>query len=355
MNIKDNLVKWKRKSEFFPYKIEMHISSKCNLKCGYCGGGSSDIRTSELNREQLTSIVTQCLDMNAQEFHFTGPEPFMRAEELMSILRLIKKNERKTILATNAMLISAKNIKDLIEIGCDDIGISLDSHYPVVHNYLRGSSKAFWKVITNIQNINRYKLIKHTIFPRINIIVVITNINYNHLNDFVKYISTYNVNSIIFQPVMTISKNIDEFKLSKAEINEFMSYIHNINKLLKKKKINSNIDNLLYTHFELSADSFKLRKNIIKKKKGSSINKILCYDPWWSICILNNGIIGPCNYAAKVNNNKIMDNSIKDIWFGSFFESIRYKMENVKYPIFCRKCNLCAQNLIEKDNIMDEE
>jgi len=351
LQMRYNLEKWRHHdSSFFPYSAELHIVQRCNLSCKYCGGGTRFSNEKEMSFQELRNVIGQCLQMQVKEFNFSGPEPFTRKKELLSIIRDIKKNNRRVSISTNGTLLEQKDIINLINLGCDELCVSLDSHISSVNDYLRNSPKTFDKVIKTLKLFQKYKFGGKK-NPQISITSVISTLNHKHLYDFARYISDYDIDCINFQPLMIQTNGAENLVVNDTQLETVLESLNQISRLLKKLKISSNAYDLCNSdYFIKSNNSFELRLGIAKIKKSEYENNIICYNPWYNINILHNLYLGPCIKFAELKTCSFKSESLNQIWFGNIFNQIRDDIINKKYRESCRDCNVCAEGLIELKN-----
>jgi len=345
--MKSNLKRWKNNETFSPYNIELHMVSKCNTKCKYCDGRPWFYNKREMNFGSFLKIVKQCIDLGVQEFRFSGPEPTIRKNELITLLKIIGKHKRTSSISTNASLLEKEDLKKIVKIKGIKMYISFDSHIPSIHNFLRSSKSAFNNVMRTLSIIKRLKLKNNLNYPQIILVSVITNMNYNKILDFIEFVKEYQIRHIIFQPLIIQTTYATKLKLNRYQLKSFISKIDSIQKLLKKYGIDSNIHDLRNKkYFEKSTNSFGLMLDDSNNNQDLMFN-VPCFDPWWSISILHNGYIGPCINLAEKNKISLKNHSIKEIWYGNFFNDLRSKIFNKNYPQACAQCKVCANKIVE--------
>ena len=346
INQVSNFRKWKKKEKFSPLRAEIQISNKCNLNCKYCGG-SPVFNRKQMSFKKLKNVVQELLNLEVEEFHFTGAESAVRVKELIKLIEIIKKSGKKTLIATNGTLLNESNIKKLVQVGCDEIFISLDSHLSKIHNYLRNSKNTYEKVVETLNFLKKWKLKYNKRKPEITSVIVITSFNYNNLLDYIKFVKDLGITQITFQPLIVCNEESKKFSLSKNQLEKFNTSIKEIKKTLKKYDLKSNnIENLSKEYFEKSSKSFQILSANVNKNNEDEVQNILCFDAWSSIAILSNGFVGPCIHIAEEGGISLMENSLKECWYSNF-NSIRKNTFLKNYPKSCRNCKFCSTKLIE--------
>ena len=82
-------------------------------------------------------------------------------------------------------------------------------------------------------------------------------------------------------------------------------------------------------------------------KKEPKFNNLSCYYPWYNISIFSDGRTAPCFLFHEGTN--IENKSLKEIWFGDFFEDVRENFLEDKLKGVCKNCN--AWNVEKMDEI----
>jgi radical SAM protein with 4Fe4S-binding SPASM domain len=77
----------------------------------------------------------------------------------------------------------------------------------------------------------------------------------------------------------------------------------------------------------------------------------LCFEPWWHMVIKVEGSVQPCCLFDSKEEN-VKNKTLKEIWFGEYFNEIRENMINKKFSAFCSVCN--AGQVAENIRIREE-
>ncbi len=137
------------------------ITDDCILKCRMCHKWKEDIFIK--NRAKLPALkdwercVSSLRDITDDSFqiNFGGGEPLLNKETL-ELVRFCKSKRFKTNIATNGYVIDEIMAKRIADAGLDSIIISLDSLNRDTHDYLRGVSGVFDRVMDAIKYLDKY-------------------------------------------------------------------------------------------------------------------------------------------------------------------------------------------------------
>lgn len=200
-------VKNRLNAEFNNFRFSTELSAiyidptdTCNANCPYCYI-PAEIRHNgrSMNKKELSFIVKKI----ARYFNHRKRKPvivFHAAEPLLVkdiIFNAIKEFSNKFHfgLQTNAILLKKEDVQFLKRFGVG-VGISLDSHQPLINNRLRkttGLEGNFRYAVRAIEWFDGYS--------GLNVITTITKFNLTHLPDIVKFLHTKRVPCILLNPV----------------------------------------------------------------------------------------------------------------------------------------------------------
>jgi radical SAM protein with 4Fe4S-binding SPASM domain len=133
-------------------------------------------------------------------------------------------------------------------------------------------------------------------------------------------------------------------------VKEFISVLKKTIKMQEKFRIGGNYHEFLNEEYILKTENMdevmmKEMEKTIKKEYPYSKNPIKnfeflpCYAPWIHVTILPNGNIAPC-FSPWVWNTSvsIKDHSLKELWYGEYFNKFRKIILSRKLPENCKKC-----------------
>jgi MoaA/NifB/PqqE/SkfB family radical SAM enzyme len=336
--IAEKILKWKKENTG-PFEVQFNPTNKCNLKCRFCW--LRDFDDGGLNQEELSTskykeMIEDCSKMGVHTIEITGGgEPMMR-KDIMVILETIKRKKIYGRLITNGTLLNEKKIRKLIEIGWDEIVFSLDAPDKKVNDYLRG--KSFEKIVEAIKRIQLEKIKAKKDKPEVNIHMVLCNKNFIFLPKMFEFAYELNCRNLLVEPIVllaTKTKAGKELLFRKKDKKALMESIKEAIKIAREHNFQTNVDKL---EFELIKSTNKMKKIIVEEGKRGLWSSLPCYQPFYRMIVRPWGVVGPCCMFDNVGEN-VKSKSLKEIWFGSYFEKIRENMIKRNLPDFCFKCN----------------
>ena len=112
----------------------IHITEKCNYKCGHCYVSSGPNVDTKLSKDESFKIADQISEHPTSGILFTGGEPFLHPDIEEIITYFTDKNIKPISIFTNGSWVSTKKqtvtrLEELKELGCDHIKFSVNDNY----------------------------------------------------------------------------------------------------------------------------------------------------------------------------------------------------------------------------------
>lgn len=361
----ERLATWARGGKAGPVSIELVPTERCNLNCLSCWRQGWDKKkleerySQEMSDKRLLELIDKAADIGVKEIAFVGGgEPLIRSITA-KLIRKIKGYGMECDLVTNGALLTKELIEEMVKIGVDRVKFSVDGVDAETHDSLRGVKGTFEKVMENIKYFSKTKTKLSAEKPRLLFNTVISNKNYRQLPDIVKLGSSVDLDGIWLLPLTVFDDSAKDLKLTHEQTIEFKSILKEAITLSKECGMEDNFEHFLEPKYMEKTESMhevmmeeakdrsktKSLKNIIRKEYPKSKDplenfKFLpCYIPWHHITIIPNGNIAPC-FSPWVWNTtvSVKNNSLKELWYGEYFDKFRNIMLNRELPDNCKRC-----------------
>jgi MoaA/NifB/PqqE/SkfB family radical SAM enzyme len=339
--IVNRIVEWKTKGKSYPYQIQIHLTNYCNLKCIFCPTRAlvKELdRKKELSKEEWLRIIKEGNEMKVKEWNICGGgEPFFFLNETMKIMKAIKEYGKYGEVITNGTFFSNEVARFLVEIEWDKIYISLDSPVAKTQNFLRGSV-CFEKIINGVKNLVKWKGRLRRNVPNLFFHTVITNKNYYQLPKLFKLAKKLKVNGISLNALNIWKPEIKKLKLNSQQRKELVKILRKCIDMCTKFNLESNVHDFInFLYIEKANVMNKAMVEEVKMEK-KDFSSLACYYPWYNISIFADGRTLPC-FILKDEGENLREKSLKEIWFGNYFNEIRNKFLENKLKEDCSKCN----------------
>ena len=271
-------------------KLYWVITDRCNLGCRYCyyHSGLRDKNGQDAKIED-NSLLKKIAD-HFQEVVLTGGEPLLYPH-LNQVIAFLKRKGLKVAILTNGTLLNQKVFKSLVDLGLDELCVSLDSLDEEINDYQRGQTNL---ILQNLKNL----LKKRPKFMAIEIMQTVTKRNLPSIIPLVNF-SVRNNLGLWLDPVdispqkrKTLA-NLSLLNLDNKErklLEEAMKYW--TEKFNKQKELASYADNCL---------------SLIDKKRPKNI---FCPMGTFNLVMEPNGDVYPCFLREDLPlGNLLRDNS----------------------------------------------
>ena len=209
-----------------PLSICWQITTKCNLNCKYCISSSGCNGIYGLDTNTAKRIINQFGELGVNRLDFTGGEPLLRTD-LGQLIDCAKENNISTIVTTNTLLLTNKNIEVLKKADLVQISIDGPQH---IHDMQR-MAEVYETTIKNIKKLQEAGC-------KIRINSFIFNSNKKYVDDLMKLSKQLGVFShlfIMFAPQGRGKDHLDEI-ICPEEIENIKNKIEE-----SRKKDNRNI------------------------------------------------------------------------------------------------------------------
>lgn len=212
-----------------PLYLVWEINRLCNAKCLHCysDSGPDANETGILTAEELRHIAQQLIDAKVIHVGISGGEPLLR-DECIEIVSLLSSGGIFVSLATNGKILSPALARNLKKAGLDSVTLSLDSHTPELHNWIRGSKGLFEAANRGIDYLQD---------AGFDIVVGITAMKYNfaELDAMCEYLVNRNITSLNITGFVPVGRGKPEHGLTGEQLRSFLDTAIALGKRLEGK------------------------------------------------------------------------------------------------------------------------
>lgn len=344
------IIGWFEGKDPGPWKIDVELHRRCNLRCLSCSRRSADnyeemnehSKEIEMPTEKWLKIIDEAAELGVREWHVAGGgEPLYLPERTLPAMEKIKNHNMYGILTNNGTQFDKEMIKRVIDMGWDVIHFSIDGPNSNIHDYLRGRKRTFKKVTRSIKNFNRIKKISNSKKPEIRVNTVLSNKNYDKLLEMVEYLNELDVSYWFVEPLIVYSDLGEELKLNKEQMKEFKEeYFPTLIEKCREYGIGNNFDSLKGNLENELIEGTNEMQEVVKEDSRSEegIFSVPCYQPFFHIVIKCNGNVNFCDVFTDTGVN-IKDKTLEEAWYGDYMNRVRKQMLNREIPDYCGNCN----------------
>ncbi len=344
-----------RKAFAGPEQAVIDPTNRCNLRCISCWLYSPLLRDNkpsdgwlrkELPKDTLIKLIDELTFLGTKRIRFTGGgEPFLY-KDLMDVIAYARKKELLVAITTNFGLVSKKQIKQLIDLGIEELAISIWASNPEVYEKVHPGipSAYFNKLKENLIYLKETKKNK----PRVTFDNVIMNCNYMDFEDMYEFALKYGADSIYFTIADVFLNQTDALLLNE---NERKGLLEEVLKIKKRNQKEKSIQLEFFDGFirRISKPKADFEKGEYDK---ADVDKIPCYAGWIFTRVLADGNVAPCCRGVKKIMGNINGGPFKDIWFSDRYNEFRAKAKYLHKSDAYFKDIGCIK---ECDNLMHNE
>lgn len=335
----ERIKKWAEGGKAGPYTLEINTTNRCNLECRFCWQRATDPDlTEELNDDKLLKIIDQAIEMGVKEVRIPGSgEPLMRKETVLKMMEKIKKDSVHGLLITNGTFLEEDDLESMVELGWDNLTVSVDGPDAGTHDYLRQVEGTFEKVKNKLMDLKRIKERENSDKPNLRFHTVLTNRNYDKIPEIVELAERVGCEDIKLQP-MTPFSEIGEQCMFKGGDEELNSYLETATELADEYNIYNNFEEVMKTGITRRTD--EMEEIIIEDTAGSEggFSSALCFEPWYNMVVLPNGKVGQCSMFGGKGGDQLKSKSLKQVWYGDYFQETRERILDKDLFSYCENC-----------------
>lgn len=199
----------------FPKTIFFIVNSKCNLSCRMCDVGQNNKsgmfhkvmvpdKKTRLPVSKLEEILDEVMEWNPA-ISVTSTEPLLY-KPLYQLIEAVKRRNLQFNLTTNGYLLP-ENAEKLVNAGIDQLWVSIDGP-PDLHDTIRGKAGLSVCLANGLKRI--FELKDKGMKPEVFINFTITDLNYGHLCETLKYFEDQQwlINSVVFSHLNFVTKEM---------------------------------------------------------------------------------------------------------------------------------------------------
>lgn len=336
------LKQWRQGEKAPPIKVDARLHDLCNLKCVYCSK-KAETRTKireRLSTQKWVDIVGEAAQAGVRHWNFEGVcEPVFFPHQTMRVMNKVKDVGLYGHITTNGTLWKEEQLRDLINIGWDEMSFSLDA-LSQSHDQLTGVDGSWKMTVEGIEDLNRLKRELGSNKPLLNINTVLTDKNYQELPQIVDFCCDKDVHFLFVDPVFPATDQAEDISL---KTNEKLQKI--IDESRKKAKKNGLRCNFTGDHSNLELEMIDkignmgdiVKEEALRYQNIGDFMSVRCYKPWFNLRINHRGEVGYCSGPDTALFADIKNKSIEEIWYGPQFEKIRDRLLR-KEAGYCDNC-----------------
>ncbi|MBN1902568.1 radical SAM protein [Candidatus Sumerlaeota bacterium] len=331
----------------YPSVYYFGVSIICDIHCPYCPRQfyTKDIDSGFMDYDAFLKTVPY-LEYGEEAYFFGLGEPFLHPRFFDFISQSLQTGI-KTGTSTHGMSLKPEARKKILDLGLDELIISIDSADPNTFDMLRKGAKLD-VVTSNILDIQKEKKRRNVSKPNIVIATAVSRHNVRGLADIMKLAKKLQAIRVVFTDLILVNPENALVSVSRTDL--FQKHYNKAKSLGKKYGIE-----VLYFY----QYPFPWKKDPTPPRL--SIKRRFCRDPW-RMCILNrHGEMKPCCYYPP-NTGNLFQNPLEEIINNEDNRFLRRSLLEGNIPDCCVNCGMLTEispqqsldSLIKAKNLIEE-
>lgn len=292
------------KEDPFPDVFRLEVSGNCNFSCKHCPTGRRANNRGILKPQAFDQIISQFAEYGfvprvAVLYH--GGEPLLNKYLEQYIATFKSLGVKKTVITTNASLLTPERAEKLVIAGLDEIKISFDGESPAENDQIRAGGN-FKRDAGNVMNLIRIRDRLGSVTPTVRI----SNVRIAHESE---------LNGLL-------EKQAEFFEVSPRYLRVFFA---------KENVPIQSLPAMVWPGME-DVDC--------KSSSATAQVRTYCTSLFETFSVLANGNVVACCHdlvEACVFGN-VFKNSMFEIWRNNKFVDFRRKFRNGEYSEPCKTC-----------------
>lgn len=328
-----------------PEHVVIDLTNRCNNTCIACWTHSPLLgekapdptwHKQELDLPRALELIEELHKAGTSIIRFTGGgEPFVHPG-IYDLIRAVKSKGIFCSVTTNLNLISHGAVDELIDIGIDEIAVSLwaSNAGEYIKTHPNQSERSFDNITKALMKIARLKRVKRYAspshwfkrpLPRVNMLNVICNLNYQSVEAMFDYALKIEADSIYYTVVDIIEGSTDILLLSddqrKKVYQMCLAIEQKNNRMPRRRRIF--LDN--FSGFKVRLQQEAARYG---KYDRNMVDSIPCYIGWIFCRIMADGQVAPCCRGVHLPMGNIYESPFTEIWYSKKYDHFRRKAKN---------------------------
>ncbi len=288
----------------------------------------------ELPDDRILRLIDEAAELNVREITISGHgEPTLRAKLVMEACRRIRGHGITGIIHGNGTLYTLEQIEELVGMGWSAVTMSIEGPNPEIGNRIRGKA-AFERATEAMRLFSAAKQKMGSAVPYLQIFTTLNSINYRYLPDMVNLAHDIGANALGTGYVL--GGHCKEIHMAAEHMNEMPGLIAEARSRAAALGIQAHLEPLETNWQSPTRDS--LWRLIFGAPRG--LSTAMCFEPWCTLQVRTNGMVGPCCAAYGDGAPSVRDASLRDLWYGPYFTHVRERIAANKPMPFCDACQI---------------
>jgi len=313
-----------------PWHLEIHPTNRCNVKCFFCinNGCEAFKNESQLPWPRLQAFLERLTAEGLRMLRLSGGGEPLLYSSIRDLLDLLgQKHVRLVDLNTNGTLLKPF-AKTLVELGLDNIAVSLNEVTPQLYARTMGvSEKLFHHVLNGLEALNEARDgLPAEDRPNVRLQFFLHKDNWRLIPEMAALGQRVAADQIFIRSIIgpsagesVLTEDLPEIKSQLREIIQEDNR-HPRPRLLFGLSRESGLDQ--FVHDEQRKNRHASAPPMLEFEPRQPRHEY-CYMPWYTALVTARGTVHPCCIAMDVELGNILRQPWDEIWNGADFQALR--------------------------------
>lgn len=337
----DRLQAWQNGETPGPWMISLYPTYRCNIKCKICWKRAFEEplkANEELPDERMLELIDEAAAMGVKEWIFGGGgELMLRRKIVIECCERIRSHGMNGTIQSNGTVWSDEHIDRLIDIQWKNMQISLDGPTAELNESIRVENN-FEMTYDFLQRIQKRKKERGSLYPLVNVVSVVTNVNFDKMKMFVDLSHELELapGVITCVDLIVYGENDKVYELSPEQRKRLPDEMEKAIAYADKMGVPNNYFHFMNVIRDLGGDPDAM--DLFNHPETVVSSKTMCFEPFLHCVIVPEGNAGPCCTWHDLTSENIREHSLEEIWHGPYLQNVRKNILQGTAPDFCKEC-----------------
>jgi len=345
-----------------PLYVQVGVVNSCNYRCQFCWDHPTyvprhapypdaiaeqyyrehpeiDRNKAHMKWEMFTGLVDDLHEMGTRKIKFIGRGESFLHKRFVDMVAYAKQRDFNCSVTTNGSLISDDQVRTLVEMGLDEIFVSVNAGSARSYNeiHLHTPPDAFDRIRHTLSEFTRARQRLGTTRPFMHLSFVIQNNNYFEMPDMVRLAHEVGAQRVAFNRV-SVYEGTKFLMLTPEQNAEALErYLVEAERLAGRYGILTN------------AEFFRARPGEAQRSRKIH-SSTPCYIGWYFSIVLADGTVNPCCECLRALGT-LQTHRFREVWFGEAYRKFRGEISDLPASqrevsgCRCYNCSFALHNL----------
>ena len=338
--IAERVVLRERGAALGPWTLELYPTLACNLSCRFCDTTIRHQRpVGELSAARLLTLVDEAAALGARRVMVLGGGEPLLAPHTVAVMSRAKHHGLAGMLTTNGTLMTGPVRRAIVEMGWDEVHVSVDGAVAATHDRLRGQAGAFRRTV---QNLCRLRALRDTTGrgPRLALHTVLVRENVDELGALVRLAAAVGAEAVELDALIAYRPEQAVHALGPAERARLPMRLAEGMAEAARLGVRTTYDRFV------GKPDFQRGAALPEAGSAPGLHGAPCLKAWHHLTVSADGRVAPCCVLAG-EGGSVAERPLAEVWgVDPFLQAVRAGMRAKAPP---GRCAECSENLLSHE------